>query len=152
MTDKPFVPERIYVPTKLNGALKGDKFFETPIDGVEYVREDVLKEEYAQKMLYVNRQSYDLGRKQAFIDARFNEFETKEINDMKVRETKVWKVNGKQMVVADTIEEAITVYKNKYEFPYNEVKSIEAVECTFSDNSAFIAMDNEDVFKHDTSK
>ena len=25
---------------------------------------------------------------------------------MKIRETKVWKVNGKQMVVADTIEEA----------------------------------------------
>lgn len=70
MTDKPFVPERIYVPTKLNGALKGDKFFETPIiDGVEYIREDVLKEEYAQKMLYVNQQSYDLGRKQAIIDA-----------------------------------------------------------------------------------
>ena len=69
MTDKPFVPERIYVPTKLNGALKGDKFFETPIDGVEYVREDVLKEEYAQKMLYANQQSYDLGRKQAIIDA-----------------------------------------------------------------------------------
>lgn len=48
MTDKPFVPERIYVPTKLNGALKGDKFFETPIiDGVEYVRKDVLKKEYS---------------------------------------------------------------------------------------------------------
>lgn len=45
MTDKPFVPERIYIPTKLNGALKGDKFFETPIDGVEYVRKDLLKEE-----------------------------------------------------------------------------------------------------------
>ena len=69
MRDKPFVPERIYVPTKLNGALKGDKFFETPIDGVEYIREDVLKEEYTQKMLYVNQQSYDLGRKQAIIDA-----------------------------------------------------------------------------------
>lgn len=48
MTDKPFIPERIYVPTKLNGALKGDRFFETPIiDGVEYVRKDVLKEEYS---------------------------------------------------------------------------------------------------------
>lgn len=56
MTDKPFVPERIYVPTKLNGALKGDKFFETPIDGVEYIREDVLKEEYAQKIL----KAYDM--------------------------------------------------------------------------------------------
>lgn len=42
MTDKPFVPERIYVPTKLNCALKGDKFFETPVNGVEFIRKDTI--------------------------------------------------------------------------------------------------------------
>ena len=42
MTDKSFVPERIYVPTKLNGALKVDKFFETPIDGVEFIRKKAI--------------------------------------------------------------------------------------------------------------
>ena len=55
--------------------------------------------------------------------------------------TKVWRVNSSQLVIADTIEEAIKVYKSKYEFPYNEVTSIEAVNltgCISSNNNAFI--------------
>lgn len=41
--------------------------------------------------------------------------------------TKVWKVN-KMLVVADTIEEAIKVYQDNGEFPYNEVKEVALVE------------------------
>ena len=40
--------------------------------------------------------------------------------------TKVWKIND-QLVVANTIEEAIEVYKTHLDFPYNEIKSINAV-------------------------
>lgn len=56
-----------------------------------------------------------------------------------VKFTKVWKINGKSLVVADTIEKAIELYKVNYEFPYNDIESIESVisHCG-GDNSALI--------------
>lgn len=43
-----------------------------------------------------------------------------------IRLTHVWKIN-KSIVVADTIEEAIVVYKTNYEFPYNDIDCIEKI-------------------------
>lgn len=40
--------------------------------------------------------------------------------------THVWRING-QLIVADTIEKAIEVFKNEYEYPANEVDKIERV-------------------------
>ena len=41
-----------------------------------------------------------------------------------IRFTCVWKVN-KSIVVADTIEDAIALYKANYDFPYNDIDIIE---------------------------
>ena len=53
--------------------------------------------------------------------------------------TKVWKIN-KQLVVAETIEKAIEVYKSHLDFPYNEITSIQSVTDggLISDNSALM--------------
>lgn len=40
--------------------------------------------------------------------------------------THVWRING-QLIVADTIEDAIAVFKGKFEYPANEVDKIERV-------------------------
>ena len=40
--------------------------------------------------------------------------------------TKVWKVND-ELVVADNIEAAISLYKERYDYPSNIINSIEAV-------------------------
>lgn len=40
--------------------------------------------------------------------------------------THVWRING-QLIVADTIEKAIEVFKSKFEYPANEVDKIERV-------------------------
>lgn len=40
--------------------------------------------------------------------------------------THVWRING-QLIVADTIEKAIEVFKGKFEYPANEVDKIERV-------------------------
>ena len=40
--------------------------------------------------------------------------------------THVWRING-QLIVADTIEKAIELFKNEYEYPANEVDKIERV-------------------------
>lgn len=41
--------------------------------------------------------------------------------------TKVWKVN-RNLVVADTIEDAIKIYQTHYKYPYNEIDEISIVE------------------------
>lgn len=56
-----------------------------------------------------------------------------------IKHTHVWKVN-KDMVVADTIEDAIEVYRNYYEFPYNKVTSVE--EITYYRDTALISHSN----------
>lgn len=54
--------------------------------------------------------------------------------------TKVWKVN-RNLVVADTIEEAIKVYQDNGEFPYNQVTEVSLVE--HYSNSALIRKEDE---------
>lgn len=48
--------------------------------------------------------------------------------------TKVWKVN-RQLVVADTIEDAIKVYQDNVEYPYNQVDEVSVVECCNSSDA-----------------
>lgn len=40
----------------------------------------------------------------------------------------VYKINNDQYVVANSIEEAIKLYKDAYEWPYNTVKTVELIE------------------------
>ena len=51
----------------------------------------------------------------------------------------VYKINNDQYVVADSIEDAIELYKNAYEWPYNTVKIVELIE-----NNAWIKSDKDD--------
>ena len=60
------------------------------------------------------------------------------MNKEDIKHTKVWRIN-RDMVVADTIEDAITLYKTYYEYPYNEITSIELVK--YYDDTALIAID-----------
>lgn len=41
--------------------------------------------------------------------------------------TKVWRVN-RDLVIADTIEDAVKIYQTNYDFPYNEIDEISIVE------------------------
>ena len=50
--------------------------------------------------------------------------------------TSVCRVNKRQLVVADTIEDAIKIYQANYEFPYNEVESIENVRTDVCEGKA----------------
>lgn len=56
--------------------------------------------------------------------------------------TKVWRVN-RQLVVADSIEEAIRVYQDNYEYPYNDVKEISLVDGHCSNANALIRKEAE---------
>lgn len=59
--------------------------------------------------------------------------------------SRVFLINSNQMVVADSIEDAIKTYRERYEFPYDEINSVEALKSYGSsyssntDNSAFIS-------------
>jgi len=41
--------------------------------------------------------------------------------------TKVWKINH-GLVIANTIEEAISTFKEAYKYPYDEIENIELVD------------------------
>ena len=41
--------------------------------------------------------------------------------------TRVWRINGNTLVVARSIEEAIEIFKTRYEFPYNDIYSIDKI-------------------------
>ena len=41
--------------------------------------------------------------------------------------TRVWRINGNTLVVARSIEEAIEIFKTRYEFPYNDINSIDKI-------------------------
>ena len=54
--------------------------------------------------------------------------------------TKVWKINN-DLVVADSIEDAISLYKERYDYPSNFIHSIEAVNLsgnTIKNNDAIV--------------
>lgn len=69
MTDKPYIPEKIYIPTKLNGALYGNRYFEEPIGGVEYIRTDAFVEK-ATNFLYdqLNNGTMEVGNIEKFVE------------------------------------------------------------------------------------
>lgn len=63
----------------------------------------------------------------------------KNMEDIKYEDiayTSVWRINRRQLVVADTIEDAIKIYQANYEFPYNEVESIENVRTDVCEGKA----------------
>lgn len=41
--------------------------------------------------------------------------------------TRVWQVN-KDLVIADKLEEAVEIYRNKYSYPYNAVETLQMVK------------------------
>ena len=41
--------------------------------------------------------------------------------------TRVWRINGNTLVVARSIEKAIEIFKTRYEFPYNDINSIDKI-------------------------
>ena len=49
-----------------------------------------------------------------------------------IKYTEIYRIN-KLLVVADSIESAIKLYKNKYEFPYNEINTIERITTSGTD-------------------